>query len=384
MFFGCWRERIGAKTLSMSLYAVIGTDEGRVSEEALAKFNELRGENSDEFANDVVEGTVANAEEAFQACARALEGLQTMPFFGGAKVVWLKAANFLADDRTGKAERTKEGVEALTDMLKEGLPPGVIFLLSASAVDKRRAFYKTLEKNGEVTVYDRIDITKDGWEEQVMVMVTRRAKELSLEFDSDAIELFVQRVGEDTRQIGNELEKLRLYLGEGGRVTISEVELLVPMSAKGVIWEIGRALERRDANKAIDLIDKQLAKGEAPIALMRASFIPTLRNLYLVRVLLESHRDLPLNHGGSFSKAIDRLPEAEKAWLPQKKAGGVNTWGLYYAAPKAKNFTARELKQALEACLAADRALVTTQLDARFVLHRLVMQITGGKRKKAG
>ena len=52
----------------MSLYAVIGTDEGRVSEEALAKFNELRGENSDEFANDVVEGTVANAEEAFQAC----------------------------------------------------------------------------------------------------------------------------------------------------------------------------------------------------------------------------------------------------------------------------------------------------------------------------
>jgi len=367
----------------MSLYAVIGTDEGRVSEEALAKFNELRGENSDEFANDIIEGTVANAEEAFQACARALEGLQTMPFFGGAKVVWLKDANFLADDRTGKAERTKEGVEALTDNLKLGLPPGVIFLLSASSVDKRRAFYKTLEKNGEVAVFDRIDISKDGWEEKVALLVSRRAKELGFVFQSEAMELFVQRAGEDTRQIGNELEKLSLYLGEGSEVAVEDVELMVPLSAKGVIWEIGRALERRDARKAIDLIDKQLIKGEAPIALMRASFIPTLRNLFMVRVLLEKNRNLPVGNGGAFAKAIDRLPEGEKAWLPQKKAGGVNTWGLFYAAQKAKNFNARELREALEACLAADRALVTTQLDARFVLHRLVAQITGGKRKKA-
>lgn len=365
------------------MVAVMGTDEGRVAEEALAKFNELRGENSDEFANDVIEGTVANSEEAYQACARVLEALQTLPFFGGEKVVWLKGANFLADDRTGKAERTKEGLEVLTDLLKEGLPPGVTFLLSASAVDKRRAFYKTLDKAGEVTVYDRIDVSKDGWEEQVALLVSRRAKELGLEFGEEAMELFVQRAGEDTRQIGNELEKLRLYLGEGAVVPVSAVELMVPLSAKGVIWEIGRALERRDARKAIDLIDKQLAKGEAPIALMRASFIPTLRNLYLVRVLLEGHPELPVRNGGAFAKAVDALPESEKAWLPQKKAGGVNTWGLFYAAPKARNFTVRELRRALEACLAADRALVTTQLEARFLLHRLVAQVTGGARKKA-
>ena len=368
----------------MAIVAVIGTDEGRVAEEAQARFNALRGDNTDEFANDIIEGVVANAEEAFQACARTLEALQTLPFFGGEKVVWLKAANFLADDRTGGAERSKEGVEAITEILKEGLSPGVTFLLSASGIDKRRSFYKTIEKAGEVLAYDRIDVSKEGWEEKVAPIVERRAKELGLEFSPDALELFVQRAGEDTRQIGNELEKLRLYLGSEGVVNLEAVELMVPLSAKGVIWEISRALERRDGGRAITLLDKQLGKGEQPIGLIRAAFIPTMRNLFMVRLLLEKHPRLPARNGGAFAKAVDALPEGDKAWLPQKKAGGVNTWGLFYAAEKARNFTSTELRAGLEACLEADRALVTTQLNPRFVLHRLVAQVTGGRRRKAG
>ena len=103
-----------------AVHAVIGTDDGRVSEEALALFNDLKpGGDAAEFTNDVVEGVVANAEEAYQACARTIEALQTIGFFGAEKVVWLKAANFLAADRTGASERAKQGVEDLLDLLGE-------------------------------------------------------------------------------------------------------------------------------------------------------------------------------------------------------------------------------------------------------------------------
>ena len=107
--------------MSGPVHAVIGTDEGRVSEEALALFNELKpvGE-AEEFTNDVIEGTAANAEEAYRACARTIEALQTVGFFGADKIVWLKGANFLADDRTGGSERAKEGVEDLLEVLKAG------------------------------------------------------------------------------------------------------------------------------------------------------------------------------------------------------------------------------------------------------------------------
>ncbi len=283
-----------------AVHAVIGTDDGRVSEEALALFNDLKPEgDAAEFTNEVVEGVVANAEEAFQVCARTIEALQTIGFFGADKIVWLKGANFLADDRTGGAERTKAGVDALLDVLKAGLGDEVTFLVNTSAIDKRRAFYKWLQKNGELAVFDKIDVSKEGWEEEVALLVTTRAKELGLAFDHDALDLFVQMAGEETRQIGNELEKLNLYLGDRRTVELADVRLMVPLSRKAVVWEISRAIERRDAARAIELVDAQLEKGESAIGLMRAAIIPTVRNLFLVRVLLDAHPRLPLHTGGA-------------------------------------------------------------------------------------
>ncbi|MEM6990790.1 MAG: hypothetical protein AAF721_09840, partial [Myxococcota bacterium] len=125
----------------------------------------------------------------------------------------------------------------------------VTFLLSASGIDKRRGFFRWLKDNSEMAVFDRIDVSKEGWEDEVAMMVRGRAKDLNLIFEDDALDLFVQLAGEDTRQIGNELEKLSLVVGEGGVVTLESVRLMVPASRKGVIWEVSRALERRDASR---------------------------------------------------------------------------------------------------------------------------------------
>jgi DNA polymerase-3 subunit delta len=367
------------------VHAVIGSDDGRVSEEALALFNELKPQgDAEEFTNDLVEGTAANAEEAYQVCASAIEALQTVGFFGSDKIVWLKGANFLADDRTGGSERAKQGVEDLLDVLKGGIGEEVTFLISASAIDKRRGFYKWLQKNAEVAIFDKIDVTKDGWEGEVGRLVTTRAKELELAFEDEALELFVQMVGEETRQIGNELEKLNLYLGDRRMVELEDVRAIVPLSRKGVIWEISRALESRDAARAITLMDAQLERGESAIGLIRAAIIPTVRNLFTIRVLLDAYPDLPLRNAQSFTAALNRLPDGEKGWLPRTKSGSVNAWGLFFAARRAGQVTTAEMRHSLEAVLEADKCLVTTQLDARMVLHRLVAELTMGRGRGQG
>ena len=126
-----------------------------------------------------------------------------LPMFGGDKVVWLRNANLLADTITGRAQRTEEGVARLQQVLESGLPDGVRFLLSASAVDKRRSFWKWLEKHAQVVLCDRIDTSRDGWQDQIAAIVIRRANELCLEFDSDALALFVMLAGEQSQQIAN-------------------------------------------------------------------------------------------------------------------------------------------------------------------------------------
>lgn len=346
----------------MPVYVVTGSDEGKISEEASALFEKLKPEGSDEFANEIVEGAADHSEHAFEISARAVEGLRTIGFFGGAKVVWLKGATYMGSDRTGEAARAKEGVENILETIKSGLPDEVTFLLSATGIDKRRAFYKWLVKNAEVHSHDKIDVSKEGWEDQVSVLVERAARDKSLTFTEEALDLFVQLAGEDTRQISNELEKLDLFLGERREVNLEDVQTMVPLSRKGVIWEISRAIEARRATRAIELIDQQLTKNESAVALVKAAIIPTVRNLFFAK-LVEPYR------------SVNQAPRGIIAVLPKKKDGGINTWGIKMAAPKARKFKLSQLQKGLESCLNADKALVTTGQDHRMVLHRLVVEL---------
>ena len=162
------------------------------------------------------------------------------------------------------------------------------FLLTAQGVDKRRAFWKFIEKAADVQVHDRIDTSRDDWQDQVAALVTSRARDLGLDFEPDALAIFVMLAGEQSQQIGNELEKLDLYLGPERRtITEDDVNVLVPLSRAAVVFEIGKAIQNGNAARAIQLIDQQLEADESAIGIMRASIIGVVRNLYLAKLIVE-------------------------------------------------------------------------------------------------
>ena len=77
---------------------------------------------------------------------------------------------------------------------------------------------------------------------------------------------------------------------------------------------------------------------------------------------------------------MNQLPEADRAWLPQKKDGsGVNVFPIFLAVSQARHFDLDGLRGVLEATQRADQCLVTTGLDPRLVLHRLVAEITAAR-----
>ena len=364
-----------------NFFAVVGSDEGLVREKALQLYNQLTGGVDDGFTHEVIDGIADNSDSAFEICASTVQALLTIPMFGGDKVVWLRNANFLADNVTGRSQRTESGVESLRVTLEKGIPAGVKFLMTAQGVDKRRAFWKYIEKSATVQVHDRIDTGRDGWQEEVAALVTRRANEIGLSFERDAMALFVMLAGEQSQQIGNELEKLDLYLGEDRRVISEEdVRVLVPLSRAAVVFEIGKALQLGNASRAIQLIDEQLEADESAIGIMRASIISVVRNLFMAKLIIEKF-NVPTASYNSFSGALNRLSDADRAWLPQKKDGsGVNVFPIFLAADNAKNFDLAGLQHVMEATLKADQALVTTGLDHRLILHRLVVEITAARK----
>jgi len=271
----------------------------------------------------------------------------------------------------------------LRAVLEKGLPDGIRFILSADKVDKRRAFWKFLEKNASIRSFDKIDISRDGWQDEVGRLVEIRAKELGLDFEHDALELFIMLAGEQTKQIANELEKIDLYLGKERRtVTEEDVRALVPLSRAAVIFETGKAIQMGNVARAIQLIDEQLAAEESAIGIMRASIINVVRNLYMAKLILEKFK-APAGSYGAFAAALNKLPAADRAWLPQKKDGsGVNVFPIFLAVPNAKNFDLDGLQHVMEQTQKADQLLVTTGLDHRVVLHRLIAEIAAARRKR--
>lgn len=367
-----------------NFFAVVGSDDGLVREKALHLYNQLTDGVDDGFTHETIDGIADNSESAFEICASTVQALLTLPMFGGDKVVWLRNANFLSDNVTGRSQRTEAGVENLRTTLERGIPDGVKFLLTAQGVDKRRGFWKFIEKTADVQVHDRIDTSRDDWQEQVASLVTRRARELNLSFHPDALALFVMLAGEQSQQIGNELEKLDLYLGiERREVTEDDVRVLVPLSRAAVVFEIGKAIQLGNASRAIQLIDQQLEADESAIGIMRASIIGVVRNLFMAKLVIEKFK-VPTGNYSAFSGGLNRLPESDRAWLPQKKDGsGVNVFPIFLAADNAKNFELVGLQHVMEVTLKADQALVTTGLDHRLILHRLIVEIASARKLTA-
>ena len=353
-------------------FLFFGTDEGLISDAASSQFSTLT-EGTNEFSHEIIEATVSDSDGAASCIRQCIQALCTLPFFPGPKVVWMKNCNFLGDSITAKSATTDEAIQELHRILEGDLGPDISFIISATEFDQRRSFNKFLLKEFKNQSFNKPDISKDGWEDQLATIIENCLKEFQLSITRDAMELLVHRVSESSRQIKSEIQKIDLFLGEDSRqITIEHIQTMVPLTRTGIIFEISRALESKQSNHAIELIDFQLEKGENAVTIMRAAFIPTIRNLVSAKLLCDQYGLRPTNYK-EFTSRVNSLPQEIFPMLPLKKDGTPNTWALFSAAQRAGNFKTAHLKKLLSQCAKADKALVSTSFDPRFILHRLAI-----------
>ncbi len=365
------------KAVAANIYAVVGSDEAEVKRVAAELAAKLTPPGAGDFGLEVIDGAADNAEQAAARIRSTIEALQTLPFMGGGKLVWLKNGNFLADSPIGRAASVQDALEELSRTITADFGTDVTFLVSAPEVDKRRSFYKSLAKRAELQVFDRLDATRSGWEEEATEVARAHAKKRKLQFDDDALELFVLLTGGDTRQLDNELDKIDIFLGDARDVHVDLVRELVPLSRAGVIFELGNALAERDLDHALTLVRRLLDQGESAIGILLVAILPTVRNLLLAKDLMERHR-LPRPHAPfQFISTINRLPAEATQHLPRKKDGTINAYALGIAAQNAHRFKTKQLIDGMQACLEANLKLVTTQLDHELVLTEVVVKLLG-------
>ena len=278
---------------------ICGADDFLVGRLGKERFAELTAETADEFAREVIDGFAANVGEVGVALARFREAVQTIPLFGGKRVVWLKDVNFLADTVTGRAESTLEQVAGLQELLTGLKPEDVAVLITAAPIDRRRSFPKWCEKNADFVLADS---GAEGGADALAGVVIAEAKRLEANFEPDAIALLLAKVGANSRLLVEEVRKLATHAGDRS-ISEADVDDLVANVAEGDFFESAEAFFTGNLPHTLDALHRHFFAGSDARPIIAA-----LQNRN--RILLQIRAAMDAGDMRIGPRGLDGLPKA--------------------------------------------------------------------------
>src|SRR5277367_6173288 len=224
-----------------SLALVCGDDEFAVKKRAKDIYLQWSGELGG-MDHEIIDASVANGGDALNAITKLREALQTLPFFGSGKVVWLRDCNFLGDERAASAQAVTETLNEVADELKSFKWQNVRLLISAGKVDKRKTFFKTLDKIGSVENFAALSADDKDWVERAEVAARTAIRERKKEISEEALSELVNRVGPNARQLEMEIEKLSLFAGDRRKIEFADVVTICLQNKTAKAFALGDAL----------------------------------------------------------------------------------------------------------------------------------------------
>ena len=365
-----------ARTPALAL--ICGEDEFAVKQRARQLYqqwcDELGG-----MDHEIIEAAVSNSGEALAAMARLREALQTLPFFGSGKVIWLRDCNFLGDERAASAQAVTETLAELAEELKTFSWQGVRLLISAGKVDKRKTFFKTLDKIGTVETLSGWSADDKDWANRAEIEARSAIRARQKEIAEEALAELVNRIGPNPRLLDSEIEKLCLFVGNRKQIEAGDVAAVCTRNKTARAFALGDALGDRDLPRLLRRLDEELWElkfdpQKSEIGLLYG-LISKVRAMLLLKEMLREGWIKPETDYNRFKAQLERVP-AEK--LPADRRFNplsLNPYVLYKALPHAKKYSQDELVRAMDLLLRCNQRLVSSGLDEALVLQQALVQI---------
>jgi DNA polymerase-3 subunit delta len=364
---------------SAPLVLVCGEDDFAVKQRAKQLYlqwtEELGG-----MDHEIIDAAVSHSGEALKALAKLREALQTLPFFGSGKAIWLKNCNFLSDERAATKDVT-ESLAALADELKEFAWQNVRLLISAGKVDKRKVFYKTLDKLGAVESFAGWSVDDRDWAAQAEAWAHKALRARQKEISDEALAELINRVGPNARQLDNEVEKVALYVGDRKEIEFDDVATICTRNKTARAFALGDALGDRDLPRLLARLDEalwevKLDPQKSEIGLLYG-LISKVRAMLLLKEMLREGWVKPDMDYNRFKSQLERVPASQ---LPEDRRFNplaINPYVLYKALPQVRRYSETELIRAMDLLFQCNLRLVSSNLDESLVLQQTLVQIVG-------
>ncbi len=264
------------------------------------------------------------SESGADSVIEALNQAMTPAFGAGQRLVWLVNSNLC-----------QQASQSLLAELERTLPAipetSVLLLTSRSKPDGRLKSTKLLQKYAQVQEFSLIP----PWKTDLLVQRAKKAAaEVGVKLTDEAAELLVSSVGNNTRQLFNELEKLRLYVIDR-TVDVADVDALVRNNATNSL-QLASAIARGDVGKALSSIASLRERNEPALKIV-ATLTGQFRTwLWVKLTIVAGVRDecaARTLRDREIAQAAE-VHNPKRIYFLRQEVAGLNLWQLRQTLPK--------------------------------------------------
>ncbi|WP_281677911.1 DNA polymerase III subunit delta [Eggerthia catenaformis] len=266
----------------------------------------------------------------------------TPPFLSEYKMIVLRQPLFLTSEK--QKEISEEDIIAFIDYLAHDNPT-TIFVIYHDVMnfDKRKKAVKALRKYAkfyEIEKVNRHDLYK---------LAREAIKKREAIINDDALNLLLERTGDDLEAVSNQVEKLCLYTKN---IQIQDVNRLVSRPIEENVFALTNAILSHNLSQVSFTYHDLMISNHEPIALI-ALIAHSLRNLYQVKLLERK--------GYSDKEMVSIL--------------GLNPRAVYPIRMNAKKFEIDDLLYKLHQLSELDVKIKTGMIDKKRGLELFLMSI---------
>ena len=210
-----------------------------------------------------------------------VEGLnQAMtPVFGmGERIVWLVDTNLC------QQKPSNDVLEELERTLKVIPETSHLLLTTAKKPDGRLGSTKLLRKYAEVREFSLIPPWKT---DLIAEQVTQVAHTMKLKLTTEAIALLAESVGNNTRQLWNELEKLKIYWGDRQQPLDEQAVAELVLCNTQNSLQLAAAIKDGKTDKALGLVADLINHNEPALKIV-ATLVGQFRTWTIVKLMQQT------------------------------------------------------------------------------------------------
>ncbi len=255
----------------MPIYLYWGDDDFAIAQAVKQLRENFLDPNWAAFNYDKIADT--NADAATEALNQAMT-----PVFGtGKRLVWLEESSLCQQCSETTLAQLQRTLPAIPDT-------SILLITSSKKPDKRLKSTKFLEKYANIQEFSLIPPWKT---EELLDRVKNAAKQQEVKLTPAAAQLLAESVGNQTRQLWNELEKLRLYQGDRAAPLDTETILTLVNANSQNSLQLAQSIRAGDSDRALKLIGDLLSRNEPALRIV-ATLTGQFRTWAIVNLKLEA------------------------------------------------------------------------------------------------